>query len=91
MLLSVVKMETVLEGCITEQQRSVVNFLWIKELTAKDIHKEMFPVYVGSVCHVKRFHLGGKRFADDEEVETEVRKWLRQQSKTSMLRVSTHW
>jgi hypothetical protein len=25
-------------------------------------------------------HLGGKRFADDEEVETEVRKWLRQQS-----------
>jgi hypothetical protein len=24
---------------------------------------------------------GGKRFADDEEVETEVRKWLRQQSK----------
>jgi hypothetical protein len=25
--------------------------------------------------------LGGKRFADDEEVETEVRKWLRQPSK----------
>jgi hypothetical protein len=34
-----------------------------------------------SVCRVKRFHFGGKRFADDEEVETEVRKWLRQQSK----------
>jgi hypothetical protein len=26
-------------------------------------------------------HPGGKRFADDEEVETEVRKWLRQQLK----------
>jgi hypothetical protein len=26
-------------------------------------------------------HLGGKRFADDEEVEMEMRKWLRQQSK----------
>jgi hypothetical protein len=26
-------------------------------------------------------HLGGKYFVDDEEVETEVRKWLRQQSK----------
>jgi hypothetical protein len=26
-------------------------------------------------------HLGGKCFADDKEVETEVRKWLRQQSK----------
>jgi hypothetical protein len=36
---------------------------------------------VGSVCCVKRFHLGGKRFGDDEEVETEVRKWTRQQSK----------
>jgi hypothetical protein len=36
---------------------------------------------VGSVCCVKRFVTGCKRFADDEEVETEVRKWLRQQSK----------
>jgi histone-lysine N-methyltransferase SETMAR len=26
-------------------------------------------------------HLGGKRFADDEEVETGVRKWLRRRSK----------
>jgi hypothetical protein len=26
-------------------------------------------------------HLGGKRFADDEEFETEVRKWLRQRPK----------
>jgi hypothetical protein len=36
---------------------------------------------VESVSHVKRFHLGGKRFTDDEEVETEVRMWLKQQSK----------
>jgi hypothetical protein len=36
---------------------------------------------LGSVFRVKRFHLGGKRFADDEEVKTEVRKWLRQQPK----------
>jgi histone-lysine N-methyltransferase SETMAR len=36
-------------------------------------------------------HLGAKSFTDDE-AETEVRKWLRQQSKhSSMLRVSTHW
>jgi hypothetical protein len=26
-------------------------------------------------------HVGGRGFADDEEVETEVRNWLRQQSK----------
>jgi hypothetical protein len=36
---------------------------------------------VGSVYLIKRFKIGCKRFADDEEVETEVRKWLRQQSK----------
>jgi hypothetical protein len=40
----------------------------------------MFPVY-GGVYRVKPFSLGGKSFADDEEVGTEVRKWLRQQSK----------
>jgi hypothetical protein len=43
--------------------------------------KKYFLCTVGSVFRVKRFSLGGKRFADDEEVETEVRKWLRQQSK----------
>jgi hypothetical protein len=31
----------------TENQHSVVHFLWAKGLNAKDIHKEMFPVYVG--------------------------------------------
>jgi hypothetical protein len=37
-----------------------------------------FLFTMGRVCHVKRFHLGGKRIADDEEVDTEVRKGLRQ-------------
>jgi hypothetical protein len=32
--------------------------------------------------------LGGKRFADDKEVETEVRKWLKQQSKDFYAAVS---
>jgi hypothetical protein len=36
---------------------------------------------LGSVCRVKWFHLGCKCFADDKEVETEVWKWMRQQSK----------
>jgi nitrate reductase assembly molybdenum cofactor insertion protein NarJ len=36
---------------------------------------------LGSVGRAKRFHLSDKRFADDEEVETEGRKCLRQQSK----------
>jgi hypothetical protein len=29
-----------------------------------------------NVCHVKRFHIIGKSFAEDEEVEIEVGKWL---------------
>jgi hypothetical protein len=33
-----------------------------------------------SICRVKQFNLGGKRFADDEEFETEAQNWLRQQS-----------
>jgi hypothetical protein len=50
--------------------------------------KKCFLFMLGSVCSIKRFitgaaknHLGGKRFGDNEEVETEVCKWLRQQSK----------
>jgi hypothetical protein len=34
-----------------------------------------------SVCRVKQFRFRGRHFADDEEVETEVSKWLRRQSK----------
>jgi hypothetical protein len=55
--------------------------LWAKGPNAKDIHKETFPAYGGKCLSRKAVHpLSGKRFADDEEVETEVRKWLRQQS-----------
>jgi hypothetical protein len=35
----------------------------------------------GSVCRVKRFTAGSINSFKDEEVVTEVRKWLRQQSK----------
>jgi hypothetical protein len=43
-------MATVLEGCITEEHRSVMRFLlWAKVLYGKDVHKEMFPVY-GGMC-----------------------------------------
>ena len=33
----------------TIEQRSVVQFLWAKDMAAKDIHKEMLPVY-GEHC-----------------------------------------
>jgi hypothetical protein len=64
-LVSVVKLSTVLEKCTTEKQRSVVRLLWGKGLVAKDIHKEMFPVTVGSVCHLKRFTTGSRNSLKD--------------------------
>jgi hypothetical protein len=52
-LVSVVKMVIVLEESTTKEQNSVVHFLWAKGLNAKDIHKEIFPVYNGKcLLHV---------------------------------------
>jgi hypothetical protein len=42
--------------------------------------KKYFLFTVGSVCRVKRFTTCGKYFSNDEEIKTEVLKWLRQQS-----------
>jgi hypothetical protein len=71
----------VLEVCSTEEQRSVVRFLWAKNTMQRIFINKYFLLTVESVCRVKKFYLGGKCFADDEEFETEVRKWLRHQSK----------
>jgi hypothetical protein len=58
--------------------------LWAKGFSANDIHKEIFPIYGRKCLSRKSVHSWvekrGKGFADDEETETEVRKWLRQQS-----------
>jgi hypothetical protein len=64
------------------EQLSVVRFfLWAKGLNAKDIHKEIFLVSGGKCLSRKAVHnwgeKRGKPFADDEEVATEIRKWLR--------------
>jgi hypothetical protein len=49
-------MVTVLEKCTTEEQRSVVRFLWAKGLNAKDINKEMFSFYGGKCLSRKAVH-----------------------------------
>jgi hypothetical protein len=51
-------MAIVFEGCIDEEQRSVVSFLLAKGLNENDIHKEFFLFTVGGVCRVKRFTTG---------------------------------
>jgi hypothetical protein len=48
--------------CITEEQHSVVHFLWAKGLNVKDIHTEMFPVYGGKCLSSTVVHNGVKKF-----------------------------
>jgi hypothetical protein len=59
MLVSVVKMATVLEEFINEEQRSVVRFSRKKGLNAKDIHREIFPFYDGKCWSPKAVHIAG--------------------------------
>jgi hypothetical protein len=56
--------------------------LWAKGLKTKDIHKEMFPIYSGKCLSCKVVHdWVANVLLMMKEVETEVWKWLRQQSK----------
>jgi hypothetical protein len=65
--------------CITEEQHSVVRIFWTKNLMQGIFIKKCSLFTVGSVCHLQKFFLGGKSFANDEEIDTEVRKCPRQQ------------
>jgi hypothetical protein len=62
---SVVKLATELEECATEEQRSVVRFffLWVRGLNAKDIYKEMLPVYGGKCLPHKAVHNWVEKFS----------------------------
>jgi hypothetical protein len=74
-------MATVLVGVLPESSVLLCVSCGQKDLLQRIFIEKCFLFTMGSVRRVKRFHLGGKRFAGDEEVETELRKWLRQQSK----------
>jgi len=39
------KMAAPMNTCTMIEQRGVVQFLWAKDMAAKDIHKEMLPMY----------------------------------------------
>jgi hypothetical protein len=69
----------------TEEQRSSVRFCGQNDSAQRIFINNFFLVYGGKSLSCKAVHRcvkkGGKRFADDEGVETEVRKWLRQHSK----------
>jgi hypothetical protein len=69
---------------------SVLSYVFCGQMDSMQsiLINKCFLFMVGRLCRVKRFSLSGKRFADDEEVEKEVRKWLDKSRKTW---VSTHW
>jgi hypothetical protein len=79
-LVSVVKMETVLEVFYRRAEFCcAVFFLWTKGLIEKDIHKEMFPVYGGKCLSrkavhswVEKFSQGRPKVADDTRSGAEV-------------------
>jgi hypothetical protein len=88
-------MATVLDEYNTEEQHSVVRFFRAKGLNAKDINKEMFPVYCvkclpRKVVHscVEKFSQVRSKIADDARPGAKV---TDNSQKTSLLRVSTHW
>jgi hypothetical protein len=67
-------MATVLEECTIENQRSVVCFFLAKELNAKDIYKEIFPVYGGKCLsckvvnnRIEKFSQGRSKVSDDAQ------------------------
>jgi hypothetical protein len=47
----------------TEEQRSVVRFLWEKGLNAKDINKEMPHVYSGKCLLCEAVHNWDEKFS----------------------------
>jgi hypothetical protein len=65
-LVSVVKMATVLEECATENQRSLVRVFYGQKDSMQGIFiKKCFLFTVGSVCRVKRFNTGSRKFLKD--------------------------
>jgi transposase len=64
-----------LNTCTTIEQRGVVRFLWAKGMAAKDIHKEMLPMY-GEHClsrqavhnWVQKFSEGRTSTEDENQV-----------------------
>jgi hypothetical protein len=70
-----------LEGVLIKSSVLLCVFFVDKNSMQRIFTKKCFLFTVGSVCSVKQSKSGCKCFTDDEEIETEVQKWLRQQSK----------
>jgi hypothetical protein len=74
-------MATVLEEFATEEQLSLVRFLWEKGLNAKDFHKEKFPVYSGKYLWLKAVHNWIDKFSQGRS------KWQMMPDQVALLRL----
>jgi hypothetical protein len=86
---------TVLEDCTIEDERPFTLFCGQKDSLQRIFIKKCFLFKVGSVCRVRRFTTRSRNSLTEvrksQMMPEQVRKCLRQQSKTSMLWVSMHW
>jgi hypothetical protein len=64
-------MVTMLEVYITEEQCSVVLFLWARGLNAKDTHKEMVPVYGRKCLPCEAVHNWVEKFSQERSDVTD--------------------
>ena len=53
-----------LNTCTTIEQRGVVRFLWAKNMEAKDIHKEMLPMYCEHCLSRQPIHNWAQKFSE---------------------------
>jgi hypothetical protein len=58
-------MAIVLDQYTTEKQRSVLLLLWVKGLRAKNIHKEILPLYGGKCLSRKAFGSWLEKFSQE--------------------------
>ena len=74
-----------LSTCTKIEQRGVVRFLWAKNMEAKDIHKEMLPMYGEHCLSRQAVHNWVQKFSEwrtsIEDEHRAVRAWFRQQPK----------
>jgi hypothetical protein len=89
MLVLVFKIATVLEENTTEEQRSLVRFLWTKGLNANDIYEEMFPLYGGKYLQHKAVHNYVENVSLMKMLKRRGGSGGDNSQKTSMLQVST--
>ena len=57
-----------LSTCTKIEQRGVVRFLWAKNMEAKDIHKEMLPMYGEHCLSRQAVHNWVQKFSEGRQV-----------------------